>query len=139
MRGRPTDGVEHVERLDGAEPSKQRLRVILEALRGDKTVREACTELGVSEARFHVLRRQALQAALEGLEPARAGRPAAGPTEHSVEEFEQLQEENLRLKTELYAARVRTEIALTMPHLLRRGEAKAPRRGQRRRRATRPK
>lgn len=133
MSGRPPDGVEHVERLEGADSSKQRLKVILETISGTKSVKEACAELSVSEARFHVLRRQALQAALEGIEPSSAGRPPAAPAEPAAERIERLEAETLRLRTELHAARVRTEIALTMPHLLR-GEPTSPGRAQRHRR-----
>lgn len=118
MTGRPTDGPNHVDRLTGPEDRKHRLRVILETLAGAKTVKQACSEIGISEARFHVLRRGALQAALDGLAPGRAGRPPEADEEVDGDP-RALREEIADLRGQLRAAEVRTEIGLTMPHLLR--------------------
>ena len=46
-RGRPPEGPGLVEKQEGSEPAKERLRVILETITGSKTVREACGELGM--------------------------------------------------------------------------------------------
>jgi hypothetical protein len=79
--------------------------------------------MSVSEARFHTLRRQALQGALSGLAPRRIGRPPkpppAGPSR-----VEQLEREAEELRTALWAAEIREELAMTMPHLLRKGRGK---------------
>jgi transposase-like protein len=107
-----------VDRLDGDASTKQRLRVILATLTGAMTVEEACRELEVGEARFHVLRHEALEGALSALSPKRPGRPAAPePTEAERKLVEQ-QEEIAYLKLDLYAARIREKLALTMPHVL---------------------
>jgi len=116
--GRPPGKTGHVEPLEGANEDKRRLRIILETVAGERSVQEACEQLGVSEARFHVLRRQALQAALDGLAPGAAGRPRR-VEEVDSERVRELEHEVAELKVDLQAALVRTEIALTMPHLLR--------------------
>jgi transposase-like protein len=108
-----------VDGLEGPDETKHRLRVILETLTGERTVAEACAELEIGEARFHQLRQQALQGALQGLRPGRAGRPRK---EEPVApgRVEELEQEVRDLEIDLQAARVRTELALTMPHLLKR-------------------
>lgn len=116
--GRPPGKTGHVEPLDGGHEDKRRLRIILETVAGERSVQEACEQLGVSEARFHVLRRQALQAALDGLAPGAAGRPRR-VEEVDTDRVRELEHEVAELKVDLQAALVRTEIALTMPHLLR--------------------
>jgi transposase-like protein len=122
--GRPRKGVNHVEPLEGSATLKRRLRVVLETLTGDKTIEAACAELGIGASRFHVLRRQALRGALQGLEPQSPGRPARRDAPEP-REVERLRRRIEQLEVELEAERVRTEIALTMPHLLeRRGEKK---------------
>jgi transposase-like protein len=116
-RGRPPAGPGQVERLEGVPEGKRRLRVILEVTAGAMRVKEACRQLGVSETRFHVLRRQALEGALGALAPAPAGRPrrAESVDTSRVAELEQQVRE---LRVELHTALVRTEVALAMPHLL---------------------
>lgn len=116
-RGRPPAGLGHVDQLDGSEESKLRLRTILETLSGECTIAEACARLGVGEARFHQLRQAALESALGGLAPGRAGRPAQAE-ESEPSEIDALKRKVNDLEIDLQAARVRTEIALTMPHLL---------------------
>lgn len=124
---RPTDGWKHVDRLAADAQAKRRLRVVLEVLGGQRSVPSACRELGVGEARFHELRRLALEAAAAGLAPKKVGRPRRPPPEEPGE-LDRLRRETFELKEALYAAQVREEIALTMPHLLKR------RRGKKRRR-----
>ncbi len=119
--GRPSEGIGHVDRLEGSEEEKRRLRIVLETLSGERSVREACEALSVSESRFHEMRHEALQAALDGLVPGRAGRPAK-MDEASTSRVAELEREVAELKIELQAALVRTEIALTMPHVLRGAE-----------------
>lgn len=115
---RPPEKTGHVDPLQGADADKQRLRIILQTVAGERSVKEACEKLGVSEARFHVLRRQALQAALDGLAPGAPGRPRR-MDEPDSDRVRELEQEVSELKVDLQAALVRTEIALTMPHLLR--------------------
>lgn len=116
---RPTDGLKHVDRLSTAPQVKKRLRVILEVLHGERTVQDACRTLHISEALFHRLRHQALTAAAQGLTPGKPGRPRKEPVVEPTE-VERLREDNARLREALWAAEVREEIALTMPHVLHR-------------------
>lgn len=114
---RPPEGVGHVNRLDGPEDLKSRLRVLLDTLAGRMSVAQACAELGVSESRLHELRREALTGALGALMPKPAGRPAtAESTPAREKELEARIEE---LEVDLQAALVRTELALAMPELFR--------------------
>jgi hypothetical protein len=97
--------------------------MVLDVLAGRRAVGEACRQLRLSERRFHALRVLALQAALGGLEPRPSGRPAQQPAEGEQEEVLRATIRDLQL--DLRAARVREEIALTMPDLPR-----PPARGQ---------
>ena len=135
--GRPPKKLGHIDGLEGPASDKQRLRVILETITGEKAVLHACEELAVSEARLHELRRQVLQGALDGLAPGRPGRPrnAQLAVPGRVRELErQLQE----LELELKLSQAREEIAMTMPHVLvgkkNKPQAKARRRKRRKRR-----
>lgn len=137
MRGRRPSGPEYVDHLDGSATAKERLKVVLETLAGTCRVQEACVRLGISEPRFHQLRTQMLEAALDGLEPQTPGRKphTLAPAEEQVRHLEQqLAEQDFELR----AARAREEIALTLPRLLQdtaaaegTDEKKTPRRRQR--------
>jgi transposase-like protein len=115
--GRPPKGPELVEALEGSPEAKERLRVILETVAERKSIAAACAKLGIGEAMFHKLRERALRAAVGGLEPRAPGRP---PKEEAAEpgQVEELQREVRELKRALQAARVREEIALAMPWML---------------------
>ncbi len=115
--GRRPHGPQHVDRLDGENEAKQRLRVILETLSGTKTIEAASAELGVSESRFHEIRSEALQGALDGLAPGVSGRPRRTEPEVDPDRLEALERENQELQAELRASMVRTELALAMPHV----------------------
>lgn len=114
---RPPEGVGHVDRLDGPEELKRRLRVLLDTLAGRVSVGQACDELGVSESRLHELRREALVGALGALMPKPAGRPATAQTTTAREK--ELEGRIEELEVDLQAALVRTELALAMPELFR--------------------
>jgi hypothetical protein len=114
MRGRLPSGPDYVEKLSGSEEARQRLQVILQTLAGSCRVQEACDRLGIGVARFHQLRLEALQAAVDQLEPRAAGRPARPPQEPRIAS---MQEEIEQLRLELQAARTRAEIALVLPGL----------------------
>jgi helix-turn-helix protein len=116
--GRPPDGWHHVDRLEGADAEKRRLKILLETLAGERSVEQACAELGVSASRFHEMRREALQAALDGLAPGPSGRPKHEDPQADLERLKTLERENQELLEELQASYVRTEIALAMPHVL---------------------
>lgn len=115
--GRPPKGSDHVNGLEGADAEKKRLRIVLETLSGERSVEQACEELGVSASRFHELRREALQAALDGLAPSPSGRPKRKDPEADASRLDALEGENAELRVELQAAYTRTEIALAMPHV----------------------
>lgn len=120
---RPTEGPKHARKTEASRQAQTRLELILETLTGTKTVAEACEELGINEARFHVIRKQALQAAAERLEPQRTGRPPkeVDPREAEVEALkQQLAERDFQLQ----AARIKAELAIGMPQVMARAEAK---------------
>lgn len=115
---RPPKGVGHVDRLDGPDDLKHRLKVVLETIVGSMSMEEGCRALGVSESRLHEMRQEALVGALGALMPRPAGRPAK-PMEETTRERE-LVARIETLEEDLQAAYVRTELALAMPQLFRR-------------------
>lgn len=109
--------------MDASDLAKRRLKAILDQLAGALSVEEACERIGVQDSVFFELRAAVLQSAASRLEPGRRGRPSKEPTE--VEQrLEALEDEMQMTKIELQAARLREEIAVTMPHLYRRRAAK---------------
>jgi hypothetical protein len=114
MRGRIPKGPECVEHLDGSDKAKERLRVILETMAGQRRVQEACAELGICEQRYRQLRQALLQGALQSLEDQPAGRPRR-PEESAAAAA--LRQQVAALEQELCVARVREEIALGMPRV----------------------
>jgi len=112
---RPPLGLGHVEKVEATELARRRLKCVLATLSGELTVEQACTDLGISAARFAQIRDEALSGAAAALEPGAAGRPAAPAPEPALEEA---RAEVARLRRELEASRIREEIALTMPHLV---------------------
>jgi len=131
-------GPHHVDHLEGADADKRRLRIVLETISGDRSVEQACEELGVSASRFHELRREALQAALDGLTPGASGRPKHDDPPADQERLKTLERENRELMLELQASYTRTEIALAMPHVLTpQGKAEIKKKAREARRAKR--
>jgi hypothetical protein len=114
MRGRTPLGPEVVEELTGSEEAKQRVRVILETMTGQVRVREACVLLGISEQRLRQVRAAMLQAAVQGVEKQRPGRPRQ-PEE--LPEVAALRQQVDQLQEELELSRVREEVALVLPHV----------------------
>jgi hypothetical protein len=111
--GRPTEGLEHIDRTHGSFEAKHRLKSIVLTLSGDLTVVEACERLGIGSSRFHLIRHGALQAAVEQLEAHPAGRPQA--SEHtSSREVRELEERLIRSESEARHERARAEIALAL-------------------------
>jgi transposase-like protein len=111
--------------LSGTVEAKARLAAVMATMSGEKSIPEACAELGIGEARFHEMRKEFLVSALGLLERKTAGRKPAGPPEDAAARLAELEDEVQTLQMELEASRIRTEIALTMPHLLKR-HAKTP-------------
>jgi hypothetical protein len=121
-RGRKPKGPELVTNLAGSDAARERLKRIVDSLTGRATVAEVCAELGIGESRFHQLRSDALQAALDRLEPRAAGRPTTpvSPADARVAELErQLRE----LQWQLQAYQIRLELAEALPGLVRREPA----------------
>ena len=117
-RGRKPLATRHVDGLCGSERAKLRLQMILKTLQGKMTVPQACEVLGISESRFHALRNQWLQEALDLLEPRPLGRPPQTVSPEQ-EEVARLQAENQDLKHRCQVAEAREELARTMPYVLR--------------------
>ena len=110
--GRKPLAAGHVDRLQGSEYARQRLRLLLECLREEKTIPEACAELGLCEARFHTLRHRWMQGSLELLEPRRTGRRCKEPSREELQQrVSRLERENQQLTQQLREARVQLEVA----------------------------
>lgn len=122
--GRPPLGPSLVDQMDGPPEEKHRLKVILELISKQKTAEEACKALGIERAQLYVLVNEVLQSGLEALLPKKRGRPPKEPTSPEKEEIRMLHGKVADLQLELHAARIREEIAETMPHVLLRGKAK---------------
>lgn len=115
-RGRPVIGVDLIERLDGPRAMRRRVRIVLATIAGSLTIAQACAELGVGRTQFHKLRWRVLDGALEGLRPRPRGRPRQLPLESP--DVQQLHARIRELEDALKTTALRSEIALTMPHLL---------------------
>src|SRR5262245_50488071 len=118
MRGRHPSGPESVDHLEGSAAARHRLRVILQTLAGRCRVTEACQRLGLSAPRFHQLRAEVLQAALDRLEPRPAGRPRAAAAAATADPAEALRARVAALEAEVQAARLREELALVLPRVV---------------------
>ena len=116
-RGRRPSVSRLLKGLDGSEEARQRLELILDTLAGHQTLADAAGQLGLSDRHLHTLRMQLLQQALYWLQPRPPGRPEQRTLATTLDPRA---EEIQRLRVELNAARVREEIALALPHLLRR-------------------
>ncbi len=116
-RGRPVKGSGLVDGLSGSADAKLRLKLIIETMTGKTAIGEACRQLGICASRFHAMREEALAGALSGLEPSPAGRPPKSRPEDDPERAS-LRRELDMARLELQAARIREQIAISMPHLL---------------------
>jgi HAMP domain-containing protein len=113
MRGRKPPGPEFVYRLEGSAQSKQRACAILQTLAGQLSLEAASDELAISTQRLHELRQRSVQALVDSLEAQPAGRPPHELTESA--ELTALRAEVARLRQELQAAQLRSEIAALLP------------------------
>ena len=105
--GRKPLGTGHVDPLSGSERAKLRLATILNTLRGELRIADACQQLGVCESRFFAMRNHWLQEALELLEPRSAGRPPKAQVDPRQKELEQT---NSQLEQQLLEAQVRRDV-----------------------------
>lgn len=115
-RGRKPTGANLVEGLDGSDRAKLRLKAILETLSGQRTIPDACEELGIQETMFHRVRSEVLQTALDRLEPRPLGRPSRQPSLQDGR-ISDLEEANRQLRVELKATEIRRELAEKLPRL----------------------
>jgi len=107
--GRPPKGADLVDRLEGSEEAKQRVKIVLETIQGKRSVREATELLGISASRFHAIREKALSGAVSSLEPGVRGRP---PSEgERTPEAETLRQENERLREAMAREKARADVA----------------------------
>ena len=110
--GRKPMAARHVDRLQGSDRARLRLKLILECMLGNTTVAEACEQLGIGESRFHAMRNQWLQESLEFLEPRRTGRPPKEASSQALKErIAELEAANRELQQQLLEAEVRLEVA----------------------------
>lgn len=123
MQGRKPRGPEIVRELQGDAPARERLERILDTVAGRLTFTEAADQLAMTPQRLHMLREQALQAALDALAPQPLGRPPKS-SGADLERIDALQRENERLQRELAASKLREEIAVVLPRRRRRGGKK---------------
>lgn len=137
--GRKPLGTAHVERLEGSQLAKQRLTWILQTMRGERTVAEACRALSICESRFHALRNQWLQEALDLLEPRPAGRPPKGAPSPEAEQLDALASENEQLRQRVMVAELREQLVRVMPHLVSETSEQAAQKKKKRRPASRRK
>jgi len=105
--GRKPFGTGHVDQLNGSERAKLRLATILNTLRGELKIADACQQLSVCESRFFALRNDWLQESLELLEPRPTGRPPKPPVAPQQVKLEQT---GARLKQQLLEAEVRRDV-----------------------------
>jgi hypothetical protein len=133
--GRPPKKLGHIDNLEGSDREKRQLRIILATITGDRTVRQASRDLGLCEARFHELRRQVLQVALNELTPGRPGRPRKEDP-LVTRRVRELEDQVLGLEIDLQTEKTRKELAMMVPEVLRdkKNEVEAKTRRRRRRR-----
>jgi len=114
--GRPNKGVDHVDRIDAPEEEKRRLKIVLQTLTEEISVNEACRRLSIGTSRFHELRQEVLEGAVEGARPGRPGRPRKEETreERKIRRLERQVED---LREELELSLLRTELAVALPHV----------------------
>jgi hypothetical protein len=122
MRGRYPQGPEYIDKLEGSNETKERLKAILETVYGEARMLEVCARLDIGETRFHQLRETALQAALQAIEPKPGGRPSRS-TSAEAEQIRALQAEVDQLRHALHVAQLREEIALVLPRVQRTHDA----------------
>ena len=103
--------------LKGSKHAKGRIAALLAVLQSDLSVEEASTWLHITPATFRKLRRRAMQAMLEELEPRTRGRPLLAPTYEKMR-ISELEEEVEDLRARLWTAKIREEVLMTMPRIL---------------------
>ena len=111
--GRRPLGSRIVDTLEASEHARERLRAILQSVEG-APIAELCTGLGMERAYFDRMRRSTLQAAVASLEPKTTG-PKPRVTDPRDERIATLEADVVRLRLELDATRLRAELAIALP------------------------
>jgi hypothetical protein len=117
MRGRKASAATAVDRAPGSATAKERAQVIFDQLTGKSTVAQACSRLGVGEARFHQLKDEMVRGSVAALEPRPAGRPARVVTAEQAH-LAALERERQAMQLQRDLAQTRAEIALVLPRVL---------------------
>ena len=110
--GRKPAGPRLVDDVEGSRYAKKRLRVILQQMAGELSIREACDQLGIEKSAFHKLRSRLLGEMVESLEPRPAGRPAQPKPDTT--EVDALKDENTRLKRKLKLAEAQVDLSTVL-------------------------
>jgi len=127
---RPTGGMKLLAGFSASDEAKERFAAIVATMTGAKSVLDVCGELGVCEARFHAMRKEFLGSALGLLERRPVGRKPSGGGESP--EASRLRDEIEKLRLELAAAQIKAEMAMVMPHVLKRPESPKKTKGRKR-------
>lgn len=122
--GRPNGWMARLERMEGDPIAKQRAHAVVQTIREDVMVKDACAELAISRSRFQQLSDEGLEALLAAMHFGQPGRPPKSASPPTAAELAVLRAENERLRHELELAR--TEIEL----LTRLGAVEARRQGK---------
>lgn len=117
--GRKPQGVKLLEEVPGSEHARRRMTLFLETMAGQRTVVEACRELGIGESRFFAQRAEWLAGALGLLEPRSPGRPPRPAPTASSAELEALRRQVGELEARAMAAEVRAELGGALPQGIR--------------------
>jgi transposase-like protein len=107
-----------VDKLDVSDEARERLRAVLDTLAGDVSMPEAAKRVGVKESRFYYIREHILEQAGKAAEKRTSGVRPKPRDPADVERIAALETQLQELRIELEAARLRTELALTMPQVL---------------------
>mgnify|MGYP003578600423 CR=1 FL=1 len=110
-RGRPIQGVDLVDGLNGPRILKQRTKIVLGTLIGTVTIAQACAKLGISRPRLYALRRRLLAGAVNALKPRRRGRPTQRIDSPEIQVLRARIDE---LETALTTTALQSRIALAM-------------------------
>jgi len=108
---RTTTGPAIVDKLPGSQRAKDRLKAILEVLGGECSIGVACETLGIKDARFHTMRQEALEGAIEALEKGTPGRKKQAAPVTSEERVRQLEQELEEAKLKLLVAETKIGVA----------------------------
>lgn len=115
--GRPPFGSKIVDTLEASDHARARLGAILRSVEG-APIAPLCEELGMKRAYFHRMRTDALQAAAESLEPKTSGPKPQLPDPRDAR-IAELEAQLASLSLALDATRIRAELGIALPSVLR--------------------